>query len=47
MSGMKQIKQSYEAPESILLCFPAENAICVTSDKAGEDMEEGEYWYEY
>ena len=44
------IKLLYEAPESILLSFPAEKSICTGSpdDKPGDNMEEDdEYWYEY
>ncbi len=39
----------YETPECKLMFFPADSSICSGSpnDKAGEKMEEGEYWYEY
>ncbi len=44
-----RMKMPYETPESRLLSFPADSTICSGSpyDKAGENMEEGEYWYEY
>ena len=44
----EDMKLTYEVPESRLMTFPAESAICTGSpDKPGETMEEGGYWYEY
>lgn len=43
------IKLNYEAPESHLVSFPTESSICTGSpyDRAGDNMEEGAYYYEY
>lgn len=44
----EDMKLTYETPESRLMIFPAESAICTGSpDKPGGPIEEGENWYEY
>lgn len=37
----------YESPDCEKLYFAAESSFLTGSDLAGENMEEGEYWYEY